>query len=532
MEPVFESGNDFNAETSTSSYTRAAKGTIAGLAFITFDSANSRLDTTSAYVSDDGTDNNSILFNSAGDLVQLTELSTGGTDAGKVHTFNFGSASLLERGSAHNLTWGRWSAGYTITTDGVEDDTRGPFHYIYTTTPASLNDVTNSHAASSEQILIFDRAQNLGTTITDQNGTTGSFEYASLVLNLTRGKVERYDIKTVVGSLIFDVALDGDQPSIAAVINNTDSIQLSGTCSGPCGNSAASGGAGFAFADTNGNYIGSSFSVHDDSRTYSTYGTLVFERVATQSSPQVTPGNSSAHVVFIGNSGSANNDTKIITGTGTNQVTRSASYNGIGNVIVNAAEGTPATRDSFESGRAQLVDTGGNSVGVNWGRWTDGWNTNLSGAGAAPKGHAHFIYSDTVTADAELINMPTTLGTSTANFNNLIGGTSPTDQFGNVGTLNSASADVTFNGTVSGITVSNYNVNFTLGGRTFDMVQSTAVGLADARSGLISLQDSGDTNTPGSASLQLIGTNASHAISGYTVNDSNVQAVGTVLLQR
>ena len=563
-EPVFESNDEFNAgsdaQTATSAsvitnnYTRLATGSRALVAFVTFDSANNQFNNTSAHIKDDGTSDNQLLINADGRLVEVSELDTDGPNVGKTHTFDFADATLQQSGSAHNLSWGRWSSGYSVTTDSATDEPRGPLHYVYTQNPASYAQVSSHFANSAEKRLVFDFADNLGTKPTDQDGNVGSYEYAQLVLNMNSGKVDRYDLKTVVGSLIFTMDIGNNTPSIADVIDNKDRISLTGDCSGGCTSSSAQGEAGFVFADTNGDYIGSTFSLRDNDNSRATTGSIVFERTATKSNPQTISGSSTAYVAFIGAPGSSanTNKTEIIaagnelidnsdtnpsnhsTTTSADSDARFVSYNGIGNVITEAAEGTGTARNTFDSGRGDLVDTGGDSVGVNWGRWTDGWNTNLNGSGVAPLGHAHFIHSDKVTADAELKNMVSVLGgtsTATATFNH-IGGTSPTDNLGNVGTLNSASAQVTFDGTVSGIFVDQYKVNFTVNGHTFDMAQSTAIGFSDARQGNITLQDNNDTNIQGAASLQLIGTNASHAISGYSANGNGTQAVGTLLLKR
>ena len=91
---------------------------------------------------------------------------------------------------------------------------------------------------------------------------------------------------------------------------------------------------------------------------------------------------------------------------------------------------------NFDFSRAALVDTGADSaLGVNWGRWNDGFIID----GKDPRGSLHFVNTSNLTTPTQLSAMlPITAAYS------FVGGTRPTDELGRVGDLTAISANINF----------------------------------------------------------------------------------------
>jgi hypothetical protein len=123
---------------------------------------------------------------------------------------------------------------------------------------------------------------------------------------------------------------------------------------------------------------------------------------------------------------------------------------------------------TFASNTSTLIDHGSDPVsGISWGRWSGGtFNVTNRVTGVitpvTPAGSLHWITEPVATS---AVTLPTT-GTFT--YTNA-GGTSPTDNLGNVGTLNSATLAANFTaGTV------NLGVNTTVAGATLNATATNA----------------------------------------------------------
>ena len=167
---------------------------------------------------------------------------------------------------------------------------------------------------------------------------------------------------------------------------------------------------------------------------------------------------------------------------------------------VDGVSDTPVTFDSagkiiaFDDGEgtvtfgtASIVDSQNDGI-IAWSRWTNGVTGGSGflagrdvGSGKLGEGSLHLI-AGTPTSSSDMTNLQ--IGAVTATYT-LLGGTSPTDQLGNVGTLNSGSLTAFFGtGKVNtslniGISSQSYTItgtNMSISGSTFSSSSATAVG--------------------------------------------------------
>ncbi len=82
------------------------------------------------------------------------------------------------------------------------------------------------------------------------------------------------------------------------------------------------------------------------------------------------------------------------------------------------------------SGASGIADIGGNSFGVNWGRWSDNYVFTENGAVVQTVGDLHFIFSNNVTKPAELAQLAALGGLTTSESYTLLGNTTPTNAAG------------------------------------------------------------------------------------------------------
>ncbi len=97
----------------------------------------------------------------------------------------------------------------------------------------------------------------------------------------------------------------------------------------------------------------------------------------------------------------------------------------------------------LEIGSSTLADTGSDPIGISWGRWSGGTITATdpdTGASISPV----FTPPDLHYIMGPEMNVPVVLPVSGTYAYSLVGGTNPTDNLGNVGTLNSASLTAYF----------------------------------------------------------------------------------------
>jgi hypothetical protein len=120
-------------------------------------------------------------------------------------------------------------------------------------------------------------------------------------------------------------------------------------------------------------------------------------------------------------------------GSGANQTLASA-------VVQATTSPTSQEGGSGKVGPGGTADIGyGSVVEAHWGRWVDGSVTDSKGVTTTPPGGVHYLYSSMITP-AEVISAKS--GNFSYNVN--IGGTSPTDQSGAVGSFQGGSVSVNF----------------------------------------------------------------------------------------
>lgn len=182
--------------------------------------------------------------------------------------------------------------------------------------------------------------------------------------------------------------------------------------------------------------------------------------------------------------------------------------------------------------KAQIVPSslGGDSLGVNWGRWNGEFTVLEDGVRMNTKENFHFIYSENITTPSQLANLGGLTGTYY--FSSVAGkGTLPTDHLGNVGTsLASIGMDVDFQNAM----VTNYNIDASVNGH-FYSAAATNINFQDLNQGFqIQSISAGCLSGPcqGEASVLFVGDQAQGAITSYHMEepDGSAGITGTNLL--
>ncbi|MDH3354799.1 MAG: hypothetical protein OEL79_06250, partial [Chromatiales bacterium] len=176
-------------------------------------------------------------------------------------------------------------------------------------------------------------------------------------------------------------------------------------------------------------------------------------------------------------------------------------------------------------------DTGGNTIGVNWGRWDGSYTVMENGVAETPIGSFHYIYSPNVTPFTTLQALTGTLVTYA-----LAGGTQPTDQNGSAGTLSALNMSFDF----SAQAVTGINMTLTTPGTGSINVSSSVISvpigdLAGPGMKLDSLNNISVTGGyVGQISGTFIGPNAEGLITTYGFREdvpvSTKGVAGTALL--
>ena len=199
------------------------------------------------------------------------------------------------------------------------------------------------------------------------------------------------------------------------------------------------------------------------------------------------------------------------------------------------SDGVSGTNVSFNQGTATLVDQGENAaLGVNWGRF-DGTYT-VAGEVAPTSGSLHFMNANNLTNATQL----TALGGAavvTASYSYAAGsGTSPTDNMGGIGVINTMNMSVNF--ATQEITA--LTLDFTTAGNTwqvgandpnstFQQFSGNGIGLLGTCIGC-SLQP--NNVATGTASGAFVGSQAEGVVTsfGVTAVGTGISAAGTALL--
>jgi len=190
---------------------------------------------------------------------------------------------------------------------------------------------------------------------------------------------------------------------------------------------------------------------------------------------------------------------------------------------------------TFSSGGATLVDVGGAGgagLGVNWGRWAGNYFVSENGTRVDTVGSLHFIHSPNLTTPAQLGKL-----SGVANFNTVLGGTTPIDEQGGRYTLSTGSVKVNF-GTQQVIdynlgltgTTRNWTAGLQGGPVSFDQALKGGIPLSGGCTGCAAPSV---TPATGQASVLFVGPAAERAISGFGLRtDSGAAVTGTMAVAR
>ncbi|MGB1109642.1 MAG: FecR domain-containing protein [Gammaproteobacteria bacterium] len=434
--------------------------------------------------------------------------------------FRSETADLAELGNlSNNIYWGRWVDGWE--TKGVEDSAFsagiGNAHFIYSEQATSDAEL----AALSGEATFYLRPAS-GSTPTHVDGREGSQDHASLRVDFATGEIK---------GLRIDVSVDNDRytgkNSANASLSDAmfSGMDLEGECLGCSGGELALEGnakLGFVNDAATADLAILGFGLGSADRTEGVLGTAVLDQLS-----QSDGGTGSVALMAfeVETAGAANveiHHSVRLEDNGADDIIEITTIDGAGNIVTRLAAPDGANTDEWQSGLAKLEDVGGNSIGINWGRWDDNWRYQRTGTSYKPRGAAHFAYTDKATTSAQLAAVAPTIG-GAATFNH-IGGPAPTDGDGITGAVNSWQFNVDFGS--SDLNVSGYQFNATVNGRTMDISQTGNMPYSQALTDNIQLTGTcnggcGTGLANGEASLQLVGSQASHAISAVTAHDTS-----------
>lgn len=222
-----------------------------------------------------------------------------------------------------------------------------------------------------------------------------------------------------------------------------------------------------------------------------------------------------------------------------------ATVNGVGNAVtglyyVNPDQTQPDACNpcTFSARSAPLLSTGGDTVGLNWGRWGTGFYGEENGVPFSAVGSFHFIYSDKITDPATLANKT---GSYTYNY---MGGTPPQIEDGSLGKVDAAATYIQVDWSGQTVNAVSLGLNGFNDGRAITLSNmSTSIPLNDVvTGGRIDLMGTCIGGTCGSSvsmtgemSLDFVGSSAERAISSFGANQdgvpSGVSVVGTAAFQ-
>ena len=162
------------------------------------------------------------------------------------------------------------------------------------------------------------------------------------------------------------------------------------------------------------------------------------------------------------------------------------------------------------SGVSGITDNGGNSIGVNWGRWSDNYVLLENSAEVPVAGNLHYIYSDKLTTPAEL--ELAALGGLTVELYQPVGGTTPTNMAGQAVELGFLEVQANF---ISG-QLDHYHVSVIDGATNVEM---KAVNVPFDQMHDIQLDPYACEVCTGRAAAAFVGSQAEGMITTYSVED-------------
>ena len=174
------------------------------------------------------------------------------------------------------------------------------------------------------------------------------------------------------------------------------------------------------------------------------------------------------------------------------------------------------------SGVAGIKDTGGDAIGVNWGRWADSYTLSENDLPVEVLSDLHYIYSDNLTTPDQL----SALGGLDIQLYQHIGGTTPTNMLGQEVTLGFLQAEADF---VNG-NLNYYHISVIDSGLNIEMKTTAPVPFAEM--GDIQLSPYLCEVCTGRATAAFVGSQAEGMITTYSVEEFGKGGNGAALLIR
>lgn len=266
VQPITDAnGNiDFGAVGAGATPAPAGAGVVG--ADIYLDESGQLVSSGSLHVSDSTQDKDIYL---GGDQ-SVTAIADKGLGGGYV--FASGNGRLVDNGRlANGIQWGRWSGDIVRLVDGQFVNSLGSFHYMYSpnlTAPTQLAAITGSYSYNYAG----------GTAPTDERGTVGRINSASVAVDFSRQQITNYSVNLTIPSIRTETWSASGNGSFQQFMGS-NGIALAGVCDGCTGSptaGAATGSARGAFVGSQAEALMSSFNLQSGGN--SVVGTAAFQR--------------------------------------------------------------------------------------------------------------------------------------------------------------------------------------------------------------------------------------------------------------
>jgi len=418
--------------------------------------------------------------------------------------FESGTASLVDRGANSNVgaQWGRWQGEYAALEAGKPlSPSLSGLHYIY-----SANPTGSSVLGSITGLGTFDFFD--GTSPTDDMGNLGSvdasqsylvidfdqqvFDKASLGLTL---KDQQYLL--TAGSTAFGSGL------------NTE-LLLTGN--------GLSGQLLTQFVGDDGRGISAIYNFSDGSKYIHGVGLfLLADKINVMPTGSLASSGGMLASAYL-QAGATVVDQALLSSTNKAYLDDAQAL-----TYLERANGVDCDVCQFLSADAQLADRGNNAaLGVSWGRWVGDYTIARDGFEVSNlSDDYHFIHSADLASQQDIAN---TVGVASFDY---VGGTSPTDQFGNLGSVDVDGSYVMFDFYAQAFTDVSYR--FTLGGTDYHLSNPGPVALGNSVSTDVALQGA---NLSGTLSTTLLGLSGTGISGVYDLSGGGLNVVATGLYQR
>jgi len=418
--------------------------------------------------------------------------------------FEVGAATLQDAATdvTTGTSWGRWQGAYIIGRDGfVQNNLGDDYHFIYNPNLTTTAVVDGFSGAAR-----FDFVG--GTAPTDQFGNVGTVNTSNSFVQVNFD-TQRFDLAYL------DLTLAGNNYFLKNTASTT--IDSSLLTSIPLAGDGLIGDLLSQFSGVNGYGLSGLYNLSGDGSVIQ--GTGLFQRA-----DQLALNPTGALV----NSGSL----ATIYFDGASSVSEQLTLDATSSVYMNAAPAPTyiqsqgavgCTNCQFEVGAATLQDAVTDvSTGTSWGRWQGSYTIGRDGFVQSNLGDDyHFIYNPNLTTTAVVDGF-----SGVARFD-FVGGTAPTDQLGNVGTVNTSNSFIQVDFDTQSFDLA--YLDFTIAGNNY-LLKNTAPAAID--SSLLTLIPLAGDGLTGDLLTQFSGANG-YGLSGlYNLSGAGSVIRGVGLFQR